>query len=105
MALPSGSSSHFEALFDAALRDYEKQTGTKLADHPLARQLEACESVESITAVLQKQASSSSKFRGDDSRVMKSLKRGVDVLYMLSSSTILGQGIGVVRRQRVRGYV
>src|SRR5260221_770188 len=98
MGLPSGSSSHFQTLLETALRDYEKQTGTKLAEHPLAHQLETCDSVESVTAVLQRQAPSSNKFRGDDSRAMKSLKRGVHVLYMLSATTLLGEGVGVVRR-------
>ena len=103
MALSSDSSSyHFQTLLDAALRDYEKQTGTKLADDPLAHQLETCDSVESVTAVLQKQAPSSNKFRGNDSRAMKSLKRGVHVLYMLSASTLLGEGVGVVRRTDAR---
>jgi hypothetical protein len=97
MVLPSGSS-HFQTLFNAALRDYEGQTGTKLSEHPLAKQLEACNSVGSITAVLQKQAQGVSKFRGEDSKAMKSLKRGVHVLFTLSDSTLLGEGVGVVRR-------
>jgi len=99
------SSSHFQTLLDAALRDYEKQTGTKLADHPLAQQLENCDSVESVTAVLQRQAPSSNKFRGDDSKAMKSLKRGVHVLHMLSASTLLGEGVGLVRRTEARLWV
>jgi hypothetical protein len=45
--------SRFRALFESALQDYQKQTGTLLADHPLAHQLQICESVESVTAVLQ----------------------------------------------------
>lgn len=98
MGPPSGSSSHFQTLLEAALRDYEKQTGTKLAEHPLAHQLETCHSVESVTALLQRQAPGSNKFRGDDSRAMKSLNRGVHVLYMLSATTLLGEGVGMVRR-------
>jgi hypothetical protein len=91
-------SSHFQTLFDAALRDYERQTGTKLAEHPLAKQLDTCDSVQSVTAVLQKQAQGFSKFRGEDSKAMKSLNRGVHVLFMLSDSTVLGEGVGLVRR-------
>ena len=98
MVLPSGSSAHFQTLFDAALRDYERQTGTKLAEHPFAKQLETCDSAESVTAVLQRQAQGVGKFRGEDSKAMKSLKRGVHVLFMLSSSTVLGEGVGMVRR-------
>ena len=105
MGLPSGPPSHFQTLLEAALHDYEKQTGTKLAEHPLAHQLETCDSVESVTALLQRQAPSSNKFRGDDSKAMKSLKRGVDVLYMLSATTLLGEGVGVVRRTEAHLWV
>ena len=47
------SLSRFRSLLDAALQDYEKQTGTKLVDYPLAKEFEACDTVESITAVFQ----------------------------------------------------
>jgi hypothetical protein len=43
------------------------------------------------------------KFRGDDSKVMKSLKRVIDVIHTLSTSTILGEGIGLVRLARFWG--
>ena len=54
--------SHFQSLFETALQDYEKQTGMKLAEHPLAKQLELCDSVESVTTVLQQHVQSFSKF-------------------------------------------
>jgi hypothetical protein len=86
-------------LFDAALQDYEKQTGTKLVDHPLAKQLETCDSVEAITTFFQEQAQAFSEFRdrGSDGRIMKSLKSAVSVLLTLSTSTVLGEAIGLVR--------
>ncbi|KAH9979687.1 hypothetical protein BJV74DRAFT_123610 [Russula compacta] len=88
-------SSRFRLLLEVALQDYEKQTGTRLADHYLARQLETCDSVESITTILQEQAQAFHEFRGDDGKVMKSLKCAVHVLYTLSTSTALGEGIGL----------
>ena len=91
------SSSRLQFLFEAALEGYERQTGVKLIDHPLFRQLENCNSIESITAVLQDQARLFSQFRGDDGKVMKSLKSTVHVLRGLSASTTLGKGIGLVR--------
>ena len=51
-----------QSLFEAALHNYEEQTGMKLIDHPLARQLENCNSVESITEVLQEQARAFTEF-------------------------------------------
>jgi fungal STAND N-terminal Goodbye domain len=91
------SGTKLQLLFDAALQSYEKQTGMKLIDHPLTRQLENCHSVNSVMDVLQQQARALSEFRGDNGKAMKSLKRAVDVLHALSTSTTLGEGIGLVR--------
>jgi hypothetical protein len=90
-------SSRFELLFDVALKDYEKQTGTKLRDHPLAKQLETCDTVESITAFFQEQVLVFRKSQAEDGKVMKPLKCAVHVLHTLSTSTALGEGIGLVR--------
>ena len=38
-------------------------------------------------------------FRGEDGKIMKSLKCAVHVLYTLSTSTALGEGIGLVCRK------
>ena len=95
MSHPSSSSS-FHSLFNAALQDYADQTGTKLDDHPVAKQLESCDSVDSISSVLQEHARRFTKSRGDDGRIMKCLKRAIHVLYTLSTSTALGEGIGQV---------
>jgi hypothetical protein len=97
------SSSSFQNLFNAALVDYENQTGARLIDHPIAKQLEACNSVDSITAILQEQAQIFRGFRGDDRNIMKSLKSSVNVLYTLSNSTILGEGVGIVRLKSLVG--
>jgi hypothetical protein len=97
MSDQSGSS-RLRVLFEAALQDYEKQTGTALANHPLAEQLQDCDSVESVTAVLRKQTQAFSEFRGKD-KVMKPLKKAVSVLYKLSSAADFGQAIGLVRQE------
>ena len=91
------SDTRLQFLFDAALQSYEKQTGLKLIDHPLARQLENCHTVDSVMEILQHQARALTGFREDDGRVMSSLKRIVHVLHALSTTTILGEGIGLVR--------
>ena len=90
------SSSPFEALFAAALQDYENRTGISLVNHPLFKQLEECDSLDSIIAILQEQAKGFRDFRGDNGKLMKSIKCSVDVLYILSISTVLGEGVGVV---------
>jgi len=92
---PSPSSS-FNLLFEIALQNYEKQTGMKLVDHPLAKQLEICNSVDCITAILQEKAQPFRELRGDDGKLTKSLQSTVHVLYTVSTSTALGEGIGLV---------
>jgi hypothetical protein len=88
---------HWQVLFEAALQDYEKQTGIVLANNPLAQQLQACDSAESVTAVLleQEQTQAFSEFRERD-KILKSLKNAVSVLHKLSATTDLGQAIGLV---------
>ena len=99
MSHPDPSSS-FQLLLGKALLDYEKQTGTKLADHSLAQQIETCDSVDSITLILEEQVQAFREFRGDDGKIMKSLKSVVRVLHTLSTSTALGEGIGLVVRRK-----
>lgn len=95
----------FQDLFNAALQDYEIQTGTVLFDHPFAKQLEECNSVDAITVILQEQAQIFRKFRGDDGKIMKSLKSSVNVLYTLSNSTVLGQGVSLVCLNYLSGFL
>ena len=86
--------SSFQRLFNAALQDYQNQTGSSLIDHPFAKQLESCDSVDSITAILEEQTQIFRDFRGDDGKLVKSIKYSVNVLYTLSSNTA---SIGLVR--------
>ena len=90
------SSSTFQTLFNAALLDYKDKTGNALTDHPIAMQLETCESVNSITAILQEQAQSFHEFRENDVKLMKALNSSVDVLCSPSISSALNGAIGVV---------
>ena len=94
MSQPSSSIS-FKGLFDTALQEYENKTKIKLADDPLAKTLEACDSVDSITAILQEQAQVFGGFK-DDGKIMNSLRSSIDVLYTLSNSTIIGQVVGLI---------
>jgi hypothetical protein len=94
----SGSS----VLFEAALRDYETQTGIALAKHPLAERLQQCHSVESITAVLHEQTQAFRKFRGKE-KIMKSLQNTVSFMCKLSACTKLAEVIGMVHLKRSWG--
>jgi len=96
----SSLSSTFRLLFDAALQDYKDKTGNTLTDHPIAKQLESCESVSSITAILQEQSRSFREFRENDGKLMKALNSSVDVLCAPSISSALNETIGLVVRRK-----
>ena len=85
--------SSFEDIFNAALKEYQNQTRISLVDHPFAEQFESCDTVDSINAILQEQAQIFRDFRGDDGKLMKSVKHSVNILYTLSTATA---GIGLV---------
>lgn len=89
-------SSRLQVLFEAALRDYERKTGIALDKHPLAEQLQNCDSVESVTAVLSEQTQAFSQFWEKD-RLLKPLKTALSVLHKLSAAASVGHDIGLVR--------
>jgi hypothetical protein len=97
------ASSHLKVLFEAALQDYESQTGIALAKHPLAEHLQECDSIESITAVLHDQTQAFNEFR-EKEKIMKSLKNAVSVLCKLSACAKLGEVIGMVRQKALTGF-
>ena len=68
----------------------------KLLDHPLAKQLDKCDSVESISTLLQVQAREFREFRGEDGKLMTPLKRVVHVLHTFSTRPVFGESIGLV---------
>jgi hypothetical protein len=88
--------SRLQVLFEAALQDYEKQTGIVLAKHPLAEQLQNCDSVDSVTGILREQLQAFSESRGRD-KIMTILKNTLSVLYKLSATAHFGRAIGLVR--------
>jgi hypothetical protein len=90
------ASSHFQVLFEAALQDYEKQTGIVLAKHPLADKLQKCDSVESVTALLHEQTQAFSEFREKD-KVLKPLEKAISVLCKVFAAANFGRDIGLVR--------
>ena len=68
-----------------------------MLDNRLIIQLQSCDSADDINAVLQEQAQAFHKFRGDDGKLIRWLKRTVHVLYTLSTSSALGAAVGLVR--------
>jgi hypothetical protein len=90
----SSSSSSFQSILNAALEAYEKKTKTKLLTHPLAAQLQSCDSPTAILSVLQDLIQRFDHRRRSDERLTSWLIPTVNVLYAFSST--LGQGVGHV---------
>ncbi|KAI9467418.1 hypothetical protein BJY52DRAFT_67615 [Lactarius psammicola] len=93
--IPSQTPSYnFQVIFGAALNAYKKQTKQDLATHPLATQLQACDSPRAILTVLQGQVDQFERSRSGDERLKKWLNPTVNVLYAFSG--VLGECIGLV---------
>ncbi|KAH8986400.1 hypothetical protein EDB86DRAFT_2248183 [Lactarius hatsudake] len=92
--ITSAASLRFQAIFQTALKAYQKQTKKDLLAHPLASQLQSCDSTSSILAVLQDQVREFDQTHSGDERLTKWLIPTVNVLYALS--TAVSEGIGLV---------
>ena len=92
------STSNFRTIFVAAIKEYEKKTKTDLLSHPLASQLESCNSSTDILAVLQEKVSEFNESRSHRERLSSWLNPTINVLYAFSAT--LGGGIGLVRLNR-----
>jgi hypothetical protein len=93
-ASTSTPSSNFQSIFYAAVKAYEKKTKKDLLAHPLAAQLQACNSPSDILAVLQDKVNEFDQSRSADERLSQWLNPTINVLYSLSAT--LGAGAGIV---------
>ncbi|KAF8477923.1 hypothetical protein DFH94DRAFT_801512 [Russula ochroleuca] len=91
--LAAASSWNFQLIINNALDAYKKRTKNDLLAHPLAPQLQACDSPGAILAVLQQQVQGLDQSRSDD-RWTKWLDPTINVLFAFSST--LGAGVGLV---------
>lgn len=97
-----------QSLLDDAIKLYEKKVGTSLIENQIAIRLRSCDTIDSITQVLEEQAQAFRKFLGRDRhpKMIESIKRAVHVLHtiftapsVLSGGAVqAGQGIGSVVR-------
>ena len=91
---PSTSRSNLDSIFNAALRAYKKKTGNDITSHPLATELQSCDSPDAILAVLRRQIPMPDQSHNGDETFAKCLIPTVNVLYTLSDA--LGEGVGLV---------
>jgi hypothetical protein len=91
---PSTLTDKFTAIFNAASTEYARVTGKRLDTHPLAAQLDACDTPKAVSDLLRTQAQAFSRFRKGNEKLMAVLDPTVHILFTLSVA--LGEGIGLV---------
>ena len=94
----ASSSSNFQLIFNNALKAYEKRTKNDILAHPLAAELQNCDSPTKILAVLHQQVQALDQSLSGDDRWTKWLDPTVNVLYMLSET--LGEGVSLVSLEK-----
>ena len=82
----SSSSPNFQLLINNALDTYKKRTKNDLRDHPLAAQLQDCDSPTAILAILQQQLEGVDQSRSTDERWTKCLDPTINVLLTFSQA-------------------
>ncbi|KAH9173945.1 hypothetical protein EDB89DRAFT_2228417 [Lactarius sanguifluus] len=93
----SAASSRFRAIFQTALKAYQKQTKKDLLTHPLASQLQSCDSTSAILTLLQGQVQEFDQAHSGDERLTKWLIPTVNVLYAFSAA--VSEGFGIFTRE------
>ena len=91
------SPSNFELIINNALEKYKKRTKNDLITHPLAAQLQSCNSPNAILAVLQQQVQELDQSRSSDERLSRWLDPTVNVIYVLSSTVAAGVSLVCLR--------
>ena len=91
----SSSSTNFQLIITNALDKYKKRTKNDLITHPLAAQIQSCDSPSAILAILQQQVQELDQSRGGDERWSRWLDPTVNVIHVLSST--LAAGVSLVR--------
>jgi len=91
---PSTSRSKLDSIFNAALQAYKKKTGKDITSHPLASELQSCNSPDTVLAVLRTKIPSLDQSQSADERFAKCLTPIINVLYAFTAT--LGDGAGLV---------
>ena len=88
------SSTKFETIFAAALEEYKKRTKKDITSHPLAAQLQTCESPGAILAILRAQVQAFDESQSADEKLTNWLDPTVNVL--CAFSVVVGDAVGLV---------
>jgi hypothetical protein len=85
---------NFQLIINNALDKYKKRTKNDLLAHPLAAQLQSCDSPSAILVILRQQVQGPDQSQTSDERWSRWLDPTISVLYALSST--LGAGVSLV---------
>jgi hypothetical protein len=91
----STSSSHLGSMLDVALTEFKESAGKDLLSHPHAIELQCCDSVDGILAILQRRSNTFEKLKDGNRGLMKYISSSVNILYSISAT--LGDGVSLVR--------
>jgi hypothetical protein len=86
----SASSSRFQAMFEVALKAYQKQAKKDLLAHPLTSKFQSCDSTTAIIAILQDQVREFDRSHNGDERLTKWLGPTVKVISAFSAAVFGG---------------
>jgi hypothetical protein len=91
--MPS-SSTNFQLILNNALKTYQKHTKCNLLAHPLAAQLQGCDSPSAILAIIHQQVQGLHQSQRADERFTKWLSPTINVINAFSAT--LGGGVCLV---------
>ena len=97
-AVSSSSSTNFQLVINNALDKYKKRTKHDLITHPLAAQIQSCNSPSAILVILRQQVQDLGQSQSSDERWSKWLDPTVNVIYVLSSTLAAGVSLVCISR-------
>jgi hypothetical protein len=98
----STSTTSFETIFAAALKEYKKQTKCDITSHPLAAQLQSCDTPSAILAVLQAQVQKFDQSQSANKKWIKWVDPTVNVLFAFSATLSNSVGLVIARHSAVQ---
>lgn len=95
---PTVPSLQFPDLFNAALSEYSRKTGTDIATNPFAARFNDCNTSEAVLGILEEHAGAFNQFRRGNrkTQLIRWLKPTVDILLKVSTNDVVVQGISLV---------
>jgi hypothetical protein len=82
--------SNLKPILDAALIEYKKKIGKELLDQPLAADVQRCDTVDAVLAILRDQAKAFPQLKDGDQKFMELIGQLTQVLFAFSGTLGVG---------------